>query len=486
MANSYIAPHFNIDTNTNVAGLTVLKGAAPALTDEIWVYNGATLTIEQNLSILQVNLGRTSAGAAPGGQRYGHFVQNAGTKITWAGAASANNSGIQCNPASPDSSSRQSTIAINGTSGSHAQMVNDGEAQDTNKRWRIYLLYGSIDGEYLDADYYYNVFLRSRASPSFTNASRMRLDHVTIRSGTSSTLINPSANPTIPEQYRFWDVSGISGASWVAYTAGGFRNLDLLDLSGWRVLGGSNGQAWQTRPGLNTTTPVYSGSQRLHENVDIRPTEVIPAGLSATDPASDGDLDIAWTNSASYSAGDLLYVHNAVGDAVLGILDATAGLGRICGLVNGATLTMYARATSDNFIFSAASATFIGTPTAAGIVPPIGNDETGDFQVILAEIGESVTWRRVLAQSFNAANGTMTDTPNDVTVLAVVFGPNTKETQSVPEADLAINVMLTAAVTMQDRFLIDSNEYEVIMVRTNSRIAGADNIERVFLKKRMP
>ena len=49
MANTYAASVFTIDTSTNIAGLIALKGSALALSDNICIKNGATLTIEQDL-----------------------------------------------------------------------------------------------------------------------------------------------------------------------------------------------------------------------------------------------------------------------------------------------------------------------------------------------------------------------------------------------------------------------------------------------------
>ena len=51
MANSYAAPHFSIDTSCNASDLAGIKGSAVATTDDVYVFNGATLTINQNISI---------------------------------------------------------------------------------------------------------------------------------------------------------------------------------------------------------------------------------------------------------------------------------------------------------------------------------------------------------------------------------------------------------------------------------------------------
>lgn len=50
MANTYTGGVFTVNTSTNVAGLTLLKGAPPDFTDDIDVISPAVLTIESGLS----------------------------------------------------------------------------------------------------------------------------------------------------------------------------------------------------------------------------------------------------------------------------------------------------------------------------------------------------------------------------------------------------------------------------------------------------
>jgi hypothetical protein len=84
MANTYSSGTFVIDTSTNVAGLTALKGSAPALTDHICVANSTgpvpTLTVEQDLSCASLNIG---FGAVNGGSASkGALVVDNGVTIT--------------------------------------------------------------------------------------------------------------------------------------------------------------------------------------------------------------------------------------------------------------------------------------------------------------------------------------------------------------------------------------------------------------------
>jgi hypothetical protein len=82
MANTYTAgtKTFDIDTNINVAGLAALKGSAPSSDEKIFVSNNAVVTVESNLSILQIYLGDNAAGTA-GGKR-GDLTVNGGAILT--------------------------------------------------------------------------------------------------------------------------------------------------------------------------------------------------------------------------------------------------------------------------------------------------------------------------------------------------------------------------------------------------------------------
>lgn len=64
MANTYGAPNFNIDTSTNIAGLIALKGSAIATTDNVFVFGGATLTIEQSVALNKFYLNENSTNNA--------------------------------------------------------------------------------------------------------------------------------------------------------------------------------------------------------------------------------------------------------------------------------------------------------------------------------------------------------------------------------------------------------------------------------------
>jgi len=154
-SNSYSAPNFNLDTDTNIAGLVALKGSALANTDKAYAYNGSRLTCEQSYTFTQVTLGQTSAGAAGAGNRYGKITINAGTTGTWLGASNQILSGISVAPTTADASSKDCEVIIVGTSDSHAVMVNStlSNSGGVNK-YSIYATYGKVLIQYLDTSWY--------------------------------------------------------------------------------------------------------------------------------------------------------------------------------------------------------------------------------------------------------------------------------------------------------------------------------------------
>jgi len=92
----------------------------------------------------------------------------------------------------------------------------------------------------------------------------------------------------------------------------------------------------------------------------------VPTGLAATDPGTDGDLDVTWTNAASYTDSELLKIYDNTAGTLLGVLLASAGTGRITGLTNGTAYTLVARATAENLVESGDSNTVTETPTGGG------------------------------------------------------------------------------------------------------------------------
>ena len=67
MANSYASNKFKIDTSTNRAGLVALKGGAPAVTDDLYLYNNATCVLSADIDIMDVFVGRDDGGLSSAG-----------------------------------------------------------------------------------------------------------------------------------------------------------------------------------------------------------------------------------------------------------------------------------------------------------------------------------------------------------------------------------------------------------------------------------
>lgn len=394
MANSYSAPNFNIDTATNVAGLTALKGSAPALTDNIYIYNGVTLTVESALSCLKIYLGQTSAGAAGAGNRYGILTVNAGVTVTFAGNATNTNSGIQSNPTTADASSLNCALNILGTSASHVVFTNDGNANDTNKKYCISMVYGSLNIDYLDVNYAYsNVF------PSFPgNTTRAAVGsvakHVTLStSAANQDLFNCGlATVDLAHDLRFstMDISFNGNFRVAVFNSADFASGGSVDISGWATKGTPSPADFV--PCVFEGSVQYGGAYKA-SYLDIRPTIIVPTGLAFTNPGTGGELRFTISNAASYASTDEIVIYNSVGDTLMGCIPISRynslGYGLISGLTDGQAYTLYSKATSDNATYSAASANAAAaTPTLAATDPSFvaledsRNDDPGVANVV--------------------------------------------------------------------------------------------------------
>ena len=342
------------------------------------MYSGATFTIEQNLACLQVILGRTSAGAAGAGNRYGLVVQNGGTKITFDGAAAITNSGIYANPTSADASSKGCKVTISGTSASKAQW--DVSVQwDTNYRFQLHMRYGYCDIDYLqilaNTSYTSGVY-QIVTYPHTTYAPEgvtFKINHVEFPHiyGTAVYLgadTSGDRNLSFEAKYCIMDTYSNWMHIFICDNCYGTISSGDIDFTGFTWI--SNSASSHNKALFRTfiqSLPLYISNNRA-SFVNNLPTQVVPTTPDATDPGTNGDLTVTWDNGASYAAGDKVVVYNNAGGAVLGILDATAGTGIITGLTNELEYTMYLKATSDNYNFSDETATFTETPTA-GTVP---------------------------------------------------------------------------------------------------------------------
>lgn len=374
-SNSYSSPNFNIDTSTNVAGLTALKGSAPGTGDKIYVYSvsgsNPLLTIESNLACLQILLGMSSAGAVTAGNRYGSLTVNAGITITWDGNPINTSSGIQASPASADSSSKNSIVTIGSAGGSSVTFTNSIGALNTNNRWLINVTWGRLLCYNLIANYCYSLLFQVATSTSFTNSPPIIDGVVSSAIGVSVAVIAPSA--TIDLECKFtriqFDTNGMTAAQFIqAIATGQLAVGGSLDLSGCCDIS-SSVASYTTWLLIKNSSQAYLGSCKI-AFADIRPTTVLPTGLAFTDPGTDGELSATITNIASYANADELVFYNASGDAEVGRCSkaqyvANGNFALITGLTNGQEYTLYAKATSDNNTFSEATANATGTPTLA-------------------------------------------------------------------------------------------------------------------------
>ena len=329
---TYVAPNYNIDGDTNVAGLTALKGSAPALTDKIWVYNLAVLTIEQALSILQIRLGETSSGAAGAGNRRGDLVVDPGVTITFAGVATpSSGSGVYSYPASADASSKGIVVQLNGTAASRITLTNQGGAINANQRWQLYLVYGIAPVvSNVDFEYSYDAIVMcyfTYAAYSDTPNGDLTVTNCTVTgiyTSAASAIALPGATAaytgTIDIDIRSWDLTGAPN-NFLANTS----ITAVVRVSTGRVA--VRGCNFLNAPAQFSVYPLYAGGAAgadlftdTHNlaPTDIRQTEVVPTGLAFTDPATGGELRFTITNAASYADGDQIVIYNNAGDAELG------------------------------------------------------------------------------------------------------------------------------------------------------------------------
>ena len=387
MANAYSAPNFNIDTSTNVAGLTSLKGSPCASTDKIYVYNGATLTVDAALAVYIIVIGNTSSGAASAGQKYGIVTWNAGITITFTGDTTATNSGIYCNPTTPGAESKNCRVNINGTSGSHCVATNSvGSLNTSNKFYPVYMYYGWPQITYFDVLYSWQDPVQFSANPTYNNATSITANNITCNNtfGTTGAYAYPivilGTGITIPIDARFLIVNAVNVPTgyyvgFVIYTSTGqlLTTGGSIDISGSKILGGTSGQYFVPIYLGGGTVPVYT-KEAIFSATDIRPTTLVPTGLALAVNGNDDHVLVATiTNSGSYASTDQIVIYNNSGNAELArstIAEYTTNSGIVVPKLTANTAyTMYAQATSDNNTFSASSSTATATTKVNPVYP---------------------------------------------------------------------------------------------------------------------
>jgi hypothetical protein len=408
-SNTYVGPNFDLDTSTGYAGLVALKGSAPAGTDLIYEYNGITLTIAdtENLNCLLITIGSTKSGAASAGQKYAILRTEAGSTLTFAGNATSTNSGIKSSPTTPGAESLNCKWQCPGTAAKHITLTN-GSTLDTAKRWTVNMTYGNVNGAFVDAVNFWNLFLYLNGKTSNSAAPDV-LNDVTctpVGSVSGSPIQFIATGMNREEVFQRWTIdttpallSYLCQSGTTVAAAAGFS----LDVSGCKTAGVS----------ANVFCPVGWRNGTMHVAQmkiafsDIRPTTVVPATFTLTDPGTNGELRWTISNAASYAATDEINVHTDAG-LIVGCTQISKylldGYGVITGLTNGVLQTLKARSTSDNNTYSAYSATATGTPTspiAAAIT--VSSVTNVGSTVTLACLGAGATegWVRITTEMFS-------------------------------------------------------------------------------------
>jgi len=155
--------------------------------------------------------------------------------------------------------------------------------------------------------------------------------------------------------------TGFTNNNFVNYAGDDFRlikpqNATGADIDGRPLVSGDYLAARRSRSDAGASV-FFAGA---HHPITV------PTGLAATDPGTDGDLDVTWTNAASYTDSELLKIYDNTAGTLLGVFLASAGTGRITGLTNGTAYTLVARATAENLVESGDSNTVTETPTGGG------------------------------------------------------------------------------------------------------------------------
>jgi hypothetical protein len=392
MANTWQAGSntFDVDTSVALSALETAVSHTMVSGDKICVYNGATLTWDVSRPCLLAILGDKYTGAASAGQKYGIISIDAGVTITWDGNATNTNSGIKSSPTTPGAESTGCRLIINGTSASHVTFTNAGDSLSTGQRWTLNFPYGYCTISYLDANYHYGQLFIALHGSSTRGASNSVINNVVASPiGIASNqviLINVPIDQLLDYRFNTFDMGSLTNnLHIISYTGTSTRLVSggAIDASGCIIKGTGDGQIGVFEI-ARTNSSIYCNDKIAF--ADIRPTQVVPTGLAFTDAVLDGELTWTITNIAAYANSDEIVIYNSADDSVLGRTSKTqyvadGNKGRISGLTNATTYTMYAKATSDNNTYSAATATAQGTPTA-----PV-NTNPGEANVL-----DGVTW----------------------------------------------------------------------------------------------
>ena len=425
MANTYVDPNFDVNASATVADLTTLKGSAPDADDKIYVYNGATLTVESALTCLLISLGETSAGAATDGQRRGNLTVNAGVTITFTGNATATNSGIKSAPASAPGTANESksnTLTINGTAANPVIFTNAGGAWSATQRHKVHFYYGIIAA-------WDNLEIRYPSTGNVDPCVDLGLNDVYTVStsrvlgvwkvvcgdlGANEIILRPRYAASLPLNYgRFTiDASGVVTADgrMIALFTHNSNPTHSIEGSLYIIPSATKYYylRWLGDHRSAANAPFYTNHARGSFTADIRPNVTAPTGLAIADLGNGKGGLATITNSGSYAATDILRVYASDGTTVIGcgtFAEYTANSGIICGNVTlgSARTGDKCRATSDNYVYSDFQGAVNWTPTKR-TVPAVGKvmADAGQF----GDLGTELTPTLPLASVIPSAGGT--------------------------------------------------------------------------------
>ncbi len=363
--------YFDLNTSVNVSTLrTTIKGAAIASSDTILVYNGATLTQDENMTLLIGQAGKsvgatgTTVADASSGQRSGNITVNPGINTSFLGSATNTSSGFSSVLTATDSTSKNSTLTIGTPTGAACTLNNVDNTLDTNKRWMINWPNGQVK-------IYKSTCLNSWGNPiTCTGAAALTANAPVVNDCTlncntaNSALITLGSVLDLACDFRRNAFNNTINSSW--YGIGSTSTVPAT--------GGSIDYAGSTFSGSAATVagsyPVVlkGGVVSFYANGKIAfdaiaPTQIIPTNLTFTD-MQDGTVKVETGNIASYGASDRIFIYNASNVAV-GSFSKTmylysdarkpANCGILYGLPLGVLSGYYAKASSDNQSFSNAS-----------------------------------------------------------------------------------------------------------------------------------
>lgn len=387
------------------------KGAAADSTDTYTVTMGATLTRDDNRTLLQGRQGDTVSGtsaaygAQVAGYRYGYEVFNAGITATWTGDATGNSSGYVINPASADVSSKQCRVYVNGTAASSVVWTNLTSTNNSASRWSITWSYGSIIGQYFITQFMVNQYVLSygyvNGNSARTSATSAALRYWTVRTVQSN----------IYDVLKFTDVVDTT-LNWDHLTIVVDFSSAYIPFPG--LLGKASGAGQiiltnlriQNASGVDATYTIYpvgsipAGASRYFDTLVSRGTTdirfddtIIPADFTVTDFGTGGTLKATVSNISSIAAGDYLVVCDASGHILARYSRSryeasyvTGGYGTkpadcalVPGLTDGVTYSgLYCYFTRDSILCGPNSATASGTPTHSSYDFPAATSVAAD------------------------------------------------------------------------------------------------------------